>query len=104
MPHTTTFKPGQPAIYRVEKHSVHPGPRAERIDPAPRGEEYRYEVDKFWRVDEVRPDGKVYLRTRRGKQRVVPINDPHLRKPTLWERILYRDRFPAPPEATPAHS
>jgi len=89
------FKPGEPVIYRKPKHSTHPGPRAELIDPAPRGEEYTYEVDKFWVVRDVRQeDGRVVVCTRRGKTHEVPLSDMRLRHANVWERFIYRNRFP----------
>lgn len=91
-----TLKPGDPVIYTMPKQSTAPGPRAQNIVPAPRGDTYVYHVEKFWVVDEVRDDGKVLLRTRRGKSHLIDMNDPRLRRPRWWERLLYRHRFPSP--------
>ena len=91
------FAAGDPVIYRREKHSSRPGPRARNIDPAPLGEYYSYEVDKFWMVKEVQPGGVLVLITRRGKTHLVPPDDPRLRRPHWWERLLYNNRFPAQP-------
>jgi hypothetical protein len=88
------FKPGTLAIYRQPKHSTHPGPRAEDVHPAPYGEDYSYYVDKFWVVDGVQPNGKIVVRTRRGKQRVLEPDDPSLRRAKWWERLFWRSRFP----------
>lgn len=90
------YQPGDPVIYRMPKHSTRPGPRAIHVDPAPRGEMYTYEVDKFWVVAEVQHEGKqLLLRTRRGKEHVVDCDDPHLRRPGWIEWFMYRRRFPA---------
>lgn len=91
---TRMFKPGDPVIFRKSKLSTRPGPRAEEIHPAPRGETYSYEVDKFWVVVETREDGTVVVETRRGKQHVIDANHPRLRHINLWERLFYRSRFP----------
>ncbi len=88
------FEPGDPVIYRKSKHSASPGPRAADVQPAPRGEYYAYKVDKFWTVAEVRPDGMIVVRTRRGKEHLLEAGDRALRKARWWERLLYRDRFP----------
>jgi hypothetical protein len=61
------FSPGDPVIYRRSKCTPHPGPRAVHVTPAPRGEDYAYEVDKFWVVVEMRSNRTLVLRTRRGK-------------------------------------
>lgn len=88
------YKPGDPVIFRVTKQSTDPGPRAVDVHPAPSGETYSYQVDKFWTVSDVQTTGTVLLVTRRGKQRPVPKDDPRLRHARWWERWFYRDRFP----------
>jgi hypothetical protein len=87
------FQPGDPVIFRKTKHSERPGPRAKNVHPTPKGEQYVYEVDKFWVVVEARPD-TLLLITRRGKQHVVERTHPGLRRPNWLQRWLYRDRFP----------
>jgi hypothetical protein len=95
------LKRGDRVICARPKASPHPGRRAKEVRPAPHGEDYRYMVDKFWRVAQVRADGKVVLRTRRGKRHVLDMDDRLLRRARWWERLIYRSRFPAPagPEA-----
>jgi hypothetical protein len=88
------YKAGDWVVFTVEKASDHPGPRAAQVEPSPMGEEYRYVVDKYWVVQEMRSSGQVELRTRRGKTHVVDVNNPNLRKANLFERVLYRGRFP----------
>jgi hypothetical protein len=85
---------GEPVVYRVAKFTGHPGPRAKNISPTPKGEYYSYEVNKFWVVADVRDDGKLLLRTRRGKEHIVNPDDPKLRKVTWWERLTSGRRFP----------
>jgi hypothetical protein len=87
------LQPGDHVIYRKTKHSERPGPRAINVHPTPKGEQYVYEVDKFWVVSQVRDDS-IVLVTRRGKQHVVDRRNPALRRPNLIERWLYKDRFP----------
>lgn len=87
------FHVGDRVIYRMRKYTTHPGPRARNVAPAPHGDFYDYEVDKFWVVAEQLNDGRLLLRTRRGKEHVVPLDDPKLRRAQLWERWLYRQRF-----------
>ena len=41
----------------------------------------------------VQDDGKLLLKTRRGKTHVVEPSDPNLRHATLWDRLRYRTRF-----------
>lgn len=87
------FHPGDWVIYRKHKSSTIPGPRAENVHAASKGNLYRYTVDKFWVVDSIDADGMLQLRTRRGKRHAVRPDDPSLRKARLWERWIYRNRF-----------
>ena len=89
------FSPGDLVVYRKVKYSASPGKRAREIHPAEQGENYLYTVDKFWVVSEVRQDGSLLLKTRRGKQHVVPSDDWNLRKANWWERWRFRNRFEA---------
>lgn len=89
----SAFKVGEPIIYRRAKTSPHPGPRAEDVRPTPAGEDYTYCVDKFWVVVEPR-EHQILVRTRRGKEHWLRVEDPNLRRPHWWERLIYRDRFP----------
>ena len=87
--------PGDWVVYRKPKFGIVPGPRAKAVAPAPQGEGYTYIVEKFWVVTDILPDGRLRLRTRRGKEHVVRSNDANLRQARWWERWLYRDRFRA---------
>jgi hypothetical protein len=89
------FKPGDWVVYRKQKFSVHPGQNARGIHPAPHGDGYNYEVEKFWTVVAAQPDEKIVVRTRRGKQLTLSVHDPALRPARWWERLLFRQRFPA---------
>ena len=92
---STAFRPGDRVIYRKQKHSTSPGPRARDVDPAPHGEEYSYCVDKFWTVRERVDNDHLLLVTRRGKEHIVAATDPNLRHPHWWERLLYSSKFPS---------
>jgi hypothetical protein len=89
-----SYKPGDRVVFRVSKHSRRPGPRARGIWPAPHGDTYRYQVDKFWVVSEVSDNGDVIVRTRRGKTRRLAASDLNLRPATWWERWWRNARFP----------
>jgi hypothetical protein len=98
-----TFQPGDCVIYRKQKFSVHPGPHAWGVSPAPHGDSYSYCIDKCWRVVAVQP-GQVVVCTRRGKQHTLSTDDPALRRARWWERLLLRHRFPPPRPAATASS
>jgi hypothetical protein len=91
---TSRFRVGDDVIYRKQKFSVHPGPHARAVSPAPNGDHYSYCVDKFWKVIAVEADGQIVVRTRRGKQLTINVRDPALRRAYWWERLLFRSRFP----------
>ncbi|MBY0586621.1 hypothetical protein K2X85_05560 [bacterium] len=94
-----TYRVGDAVVFRIIKCSNHPGPRAARISPEPHGEQYQYEVDKYWTVADVQQDGSIVLQTRRGKRHTVLANNPRLRRASLLERIIYKSRFPNPSNA-----
>jgi hypothetical protein len=87
------FKPRDWVVYRKQKHSTSPGPRAKAVAPAPQGETYAYVVDKYWVVKQRLDDDRVLLLTRTGKEHAVATNDPNLRGARWWERWLYQERF-----------
>lgn len=87
-------KVGDWVVYAKGKHSESPGPRAQDITAASKGDDYHYTVEKYWLVTEVRADGTLLLRTRRGKQHEIEAGDIRLRHATLWERWRHRHRFP----------
>jgi hypothetical protein len=91
---TAMFKPGDRIIYRLSKHSSHPTPRAVAVWPEPKGESYSYEVEKYWVVAKVQPDGRIIAMTRRGKSRTIHGDDPALRRARWWERLFFAGRFP----------
>jgi hypothetical protein len=95
------FRPGDVVVYRKPKSSLHPGPHARDIQPAPGGDSYSYLVEKFWRVFAVQPDNTLVVRTRRGKQHTLAADDPNLRRTHWWERLLFWHHFP-PPMPPPA--
>lgn len=73
-----------------------PGPGTQDVRPDRKGDYYSYEVDKFWCVAEVLSDGRLRLVTRGGKEHIVQADDSHLRRPSWWESLMYRRRFPVP--------
>ena len=87
------LKRGDWVVYRKQKHSTSPGPRAKEVSAAPRGDSYSYVVDKFWVVKQLLEDEELLLVTRGGKQHTVSLDDPNLRLARWWERWLYKDRF-----------
>ncbi|TWU67034.1 hypothetical protein [Crateriforma conspicua] len=90
---TMGWTAGDWAVYRKSKISSKPGLRAARVVATPKGESYNYLVDKYWVVEQVKPDGRLILRTPGGKRNVVDSDDPNLRRPSLWDRFLFRERF-----------
>jgi hypothetical protein len=89
----TKLAAGDWVIYRKLKHSAVPGPRATKISPTPKGELYSYVVPKYWIVQEVLSDGRLQLRTRRGKIHLIAASDPNLSRVSWWNRWVYKDRF-----------
>ncbi len=95
----TPYQFGDLVIYRKPKISTHPGPRAKNIHPTPHGDDYIYQVDKYWLVLEIQETGDgLTVLTRTGKRHFVSTDDPNLRHANWWERWLYQNRFPSLPE------
>ena len=94
------FEVGDWVVYCKTKFSRLPGPRARQIQPTPNGDGYVYMVDKYWVVDEIKPDGDLILRTRRGKLHIISPDNICLRSANIWERLFYRDRFVQRDETT----
>jgi hypothetical protein len=89
------FHPGDLVIYRKQKTSLCPPRGAKSVSPAAHGDQYSYVVDKFWTVVAVEPNNAILVRTRRGKELRVLVDDPSLRPANWLERLLFRHRFPA---------
>jgi hypothetical protein len=84
---------GDWVVYRKQKHSTSPGPRARGAIAAPRGETYSYFVDRLWVAKGRLNDNQVLLVTRTGKEHVVALADPNLRPASWWERWMYGNRL-----------
>ena len=89
----TRFQPGDWVVFRKTKFGERPTDRAVEVTPCPNGDGYTYQVDKYWVVESMRPDGRVVVRTRRGKQHVIDAEDRRFRRANLIDRILRRSRF-----------
>ena len=87
------FKPGDCVVFRRRKHTTRPGRRAQDVEATAHGDLYSYFVEKPWIVASVQDDGKLLVKTRRGKTHLVDPNDPNLRHASLWDRLRYRTRF-----------
>jgi len=89
------LEPGDYLIYRKPKASPRPGPRARNVQAAENGDDYYYEVDKFWTVSDVLDDGRLVAVTRTGKRLYLAPADERLRKAGWLDRMRYRQRFPS---------
>jgi hypothetical protein len=87
------YQVGDWVSYRMMKASSVPGPRAQQVSAAARGELYSYSVEKFWVITGVREDGQLEARTRRGKRHVLEPGDPRLKPATWWQRWVFASRF-----------
>lgn len=87
-------KVGDKVVYAKDKHSGSPGQRAQEVTASPKGDLYNYIVEKYWVVKEINEDGRLLLKTRRGKEHLIRTDDPRLRTASIWERIFLASRFP----------
>ena len=88
------FRAGAPIIYRAIATSAPLGREAHQVQVASKGEFYYYVTHKYWRVEEVRPDGIIVARSSLMEQYFLRPNDPNLRKASFFERLRYATRFP----------
>ena len=87
---------GAPVIYQVTETSTSPSRDAYDVHPAEHGDYYHYLTNKYWRVEEVRPDGWIVARSALMEHHYLRRDDPNLRKANLLERLRYGGRFPYP--------
>jgi len=85
---------GDLVVYRKQKRSTAPGPRAKNIQPASHGDEYGYSVDKYWRVAAVNTDGTIEVVTRKAKRHSLQMQDECMRPAYWWEIFFLSGRFP----------
>ena len=88
------FARGDLVVFRTEKRSRTPGPRARDVEPEPQGDDDHYFVDTYWVVENVDGQGQVTVRTRRGKRHVLEVGNHCLRRARWWEKLLHKERFP----------
>ena len=90
---TRGFKLGDGVVYLMPKHRAQPCPRAENIRASQGGDTYAYIVRKPWTVVRELDEDRVEVITRRGKHRVLKVDDPLLRRAGLWESLVMRFRW-----------
>lgn len=88
-----SWQVGDWVIYRKQKRSNIPGPRAEAIHPDAHGENYSYIVEKHWVIQEIKVSGELVLITRRGKQHTISPGDERLHSLNWWQRRKLMKRF-----------
>ena len=86
------YQPGDRVIYRVQKFSPHPGPRAEGVYPCMHGEDYSYFVRKPWTVVQV-TGNEIEVVTPGGKLHTLRADDPLLHRAGLLETAVLRLRW-----------
>ena len=87
---------GDRIVYIEPKCGECPGPRAEHIHPAAHGDDYGYTVAKYWIVSDIVDEHTIVAKTRTGKTHRVSVEDPCLRRATLFDLLLHRHSFPSP--------
>lgn len=87
-------KIGQRVVFAKDKFGERPGERARDVVGTQKGDSYSYIVEKYWVIDEIQENGKLLLRTRRGKLHLIDQEHPGLRLPTWWEKLFLSGRFP----------
>jgi len=86
------YKIGDKVVYRKRKFGTKPGPRAKNVTPSVRGDDYSYQVEKFWKIVDFK-NNELVLETRTGKRHVVSCMDKNLRKAGWFTRWWYKKKF-----------
>jgi hypothetical protein len=86
------FKPGDLLVYKKQKHSNQPGPRAHSTAASVQDGVFSYVVDKYWIVTAV-DDDTLEVLTPGQKRHRLKMSDPNLRRVNWWQRFWYRSRF-----------
>lgn len=87
------FKRGDVLIYKKQKQSIRPGPRAHSVAAAVQDGVFSYVVDKLWIVGKICEDGTLEVHARGGKCHKLFADDPNLRRLNWWQRIWYRSSY-----------
>ena len=90
---TVKFNRGDLLIYKKQKQSNRPGPRARSVASAVQDGVFSYVVDKLWIVGTIGEDGTLEVHTRSGKCHQVAADDPNLRRVNWWQSIWYRSSY-----------
>jgi hypothetical protein len=90
------YEVGDWVVFRKQKRGVAPSPRAKNVRPAQHGDDYGYEIEKYWCVCGKLAGNRIEVVTRRGKRHVVECADPRLRLANWLERWFLAARFPRP--------
>jgi len=88
------FIKGDRIIYKKNKISAHPTPRARDVHPSSGGDDYHYVVDKYWIVTDIIDEQTIEAMTRTGKKHRLSVRDPRLRKAGLFSRLFHYSHFP----------
>ena len=87
------YKAGDKVVYNKPKHSTHPSPNAKDLKPSELGEEYDYNIKKYWIVLTCTQNVVTICTPTQKILHFVP-NDKNLRKASIWDRIFNRKEFP----------
>lgn len=92
-------KIGDIVVYAKQRWGTSPSVNARNISAQQTGEQYSYAELEFLRVLRRFDDGTLELATLGEDIQRLQENDPLLRRPTLWERLVSWDKFPREPRA-----
>jgi hypothetical protein len=88
------YNKGDRIIYKKNKVSAHPTPRARDVHPSSHGDDYHYVVDKYWIVTDIIDEKTIEAMTRTGKKHRLNVEDPRLSKAGFFSRIFNYSDFP----------
>lgn len=99
---TTLYREDEKVVYLYDRSSSHPDPTGKNVFASKKGEQYQYQVEKYWVVTRILDDDVVEAISRSGTVHEIDCHDPRLRKATWWERIFKSNAFPQRTKQQPA--
>lgn len=99
---TTLYSEDEKVVYLYDHSSSHPDPAGKNVFASKKGEQYQFQVEKYWVITRILDDDRVEATSRSGTVHEIDRHDPRLRKATWWERIFKSKAFPERMKQQPA--
>ncbi|MEM7473833.1 MAG: hypothetical protein AAF483_02515 [Planctomycetota bacterium] len=90
------FQVDEKVVYLHDRYSNQPPPKSKNVFATKKGEQYLFQVEKYWIISRILASNQIEARNRNGSTYVIDCDDPRLRKATWWELLFKSNAFPPP--------